>query len=120
MIVSGSAPDTWWMPSRVWGAEDGSIPSGIKIMDNTSVGHADEGGQGHYIVPNQAAMAIMGARRIADLDSSSFYPLMQVTGIFRLDIDLAYAGMDREGRYAAREAESQLEGPGGITYASPS
>ena len=57
------------------------------------------------------AMTIMGRKEDeAELDASKFiYPLMQVTDIFRLDVDVAYAGMDqRKAHMLAREiAESQ-------------
>ncbi len=56
------------------------------------------------------AMTIMGRNEDeAELDSSKLlYPLMQVTDIFRLDVDVAYAGMDqRRAHMLAREvAES--------------
>ena len=58
------------------------------------------------------AMTIMGRKEDdAELDSSKFlYPLMQATDIFRLDIDLAYAGMDqRRAHMLAREAAEKLQ-----------
>jgi len=53
------------------------------------------------------AMTIMGRKEDdAELDSSKFlYPLMQATDIFRLDVDLAYGGIDqRRAHMLAREA----------------
>jgi tyrosyl-tRNA synthetase len=43
------------------------------------------------------AMTIMGRKEDdAELDSSKFlYPLMQATDIFRMDIDVAYSGIDQ-------------------------
>lgn len=56
------------------------------------------------------AMTIMGRKEDeAELDASKFiYPLMQVTDIFRLDVDVAYAGMDqRKAHMLARELAEQ-------------
>jgi tyrosyl-tRNA synthetase len=58
------------------------------------------------------AMTIMGRKEDdAELDSSKFlYPLMQATDIFRMDIDLAYAGIDqRRAHMLAREAAEKLK-----------
>jgi tyrosyl-tRNA synthetase len=58
------------------------------------------------------AMTIMGRKEDdAELDSSKFlYPLMQATDIFRMDIDVAYAGIDqRRAHMLAREAAEKLK-----------
>lgn len=57
------------------------------------------------------SMTIMGRKEDdAELDSSKFlYPLMQATDIFRLDVDVAYAGIDqRRAHMLAREAAEKL------------
>jgi tyrosyl-tRNA synthetase len=57
------------------------------------------------------AMTIMGRKEDdAELDSSKFlYPLMQATDIFRMDIDVAYSGIDqRRAHMLAREAGEKL------------
>lgn len=57
------------------------------------------------------AMTIMGrSEDEAELDSSKvFYPLLQATDIFCMDIDIAYAGMDqRRANMLAREAAEKL------------
>ncbi len=57
------------------------------------------------------AMTIMGRKEDdAELDSSKFlYPLMQATDIFKMDIDVAYAGIDqRRAHMLAREAAEKL------------
>lgn len=57
------------------------------------------------------AMTIMGRKEDdAELDSSKFlYPLMQATDIFRLDVDVAYSGIDqRRAHMLAREAGEKL------------
>ncbi|MDW5563303.1 MAG: tyrosine--tRNA ligase [Methanomassiliicoccus sp.] len=58
------------------------------------------------------AMTIMGRKEDdAELDSSKFlYPLMQATDIFRMNIDLAYSGIDqRRAHMLAREAGEKLK-----------
>jgi tyrosyl-tRNA synthetase len=58
------------------------------------------------------AMTIMGRKEDdAELDSSKFlYPLMQATDIFKMDIDVAYAGIDqRRAHMLAREAAEKLK-----------
>lgn len=58
------------------------------------------------------AMTIMGRKEDdAELDSSKFlYPLMQATDIFRMNIDVAYAGIDqRRAHMLAREAAEKLK-----------
>jgi len=83
-----------------------------KIMDNTEYwGTLMKVGKVTTLSRIRRAMTIMGRKEDdADLDSSKFlYPLMQVTDIFRLDIDLAYAGMDqRRAHMLAREAAEKL------------
>lgn len=57
------------------------------------------------------AMTIMGrSEDEAELDSSKLlYPLMQVTDIFRLGVDVAYAGMDqRRAHMLAREVAESI------------
>lgn len=57
------------------------------------------------------AMTIMGRKEDdAELDSSKFlYPLMQATDIFKMNIDVAYAGIDqRRAHMLAREAAEKL------------
>ncbi len=57
------------------------------------------------------AMTIMGrSEDEAELDSSKLlYPLMQVTDIFRLGVDVAYAGMDqRRAHMLAREVAESM------------
>lgn len=57
------------------------------------------------------AMTIMGRKEgEADLDSSKvIYPLMQVTDIFQMGVDLAYAGIDqRRAHMLARDAADKL------------
>jgi len=57
------------------------------------------------------AMTIMGrSEDEAEVDSSKlFYPILQATDIFCLDVDLAYAGMDqRRAHMLARDAAEKL------------
>ncbi|MDR2865795.1 MAG: tyrosine--tRNA ligase [Methanomassiliicoccaceae archaeon] len=57
------------------------------------------------------AMTIMGrSEDEAEVDSSKlFYPILQAADIFRMDIDLAYAGMDqRKAHMLARDAAEKL------------
>ncbi|MDR0335436.1 MAG: tyrosine--tRNA ligase [Methanomassiliicoccaceae archaeon] len=57
------------------------------------------------------AMTIMGrSEDEAEVDSSKmFYPILQATDIFVLDVDLAYAGMDqRRAHMLARDAAEKL------------
>lgn len=57
------------------------------------------------------AMSIMGrSEDESDLDSSKlFYPILQATDIFCMDVDLAYSGMDqRKAHMLAREAAEKL------------
>lgn len=57
------------------------------------------------------AMTIMGrGEDEAELDSSKlFYPILQATDIFHMDMDLSYAGMDqRRANMLAREAAEKL------------
>jgi len=57
------------------------------------------------------AMTIMGrGEDEAELDSSKlFYPILQATDIFSMDVDIAYAGMDqRRAHMLARDAAEKL------------
>ncbi|MDR0198662.1 MAG: tyrosine--tRNA ligase [Methanomassiliicoccaceae archaeon] len=57
------------------------------------------------------AMTIMGrSEDEAEVDSSKmFYPILQATDIYRLNVDLAYAGMDqRRAHMLARDAAEKL------------
>jgi tyrosyl-tRNA synthetase len=57
------------------------------------------------------AMTIMGrSEDEAEMDSSKlFYPILQATDIFCLDVDIAYAGMDqRKAHMLARDAAEKL------------
>ena len=83
-----------------------------EIMDSTEYwGMLMKVGKVTSLSRVKRAMTIMGRKEDdAELDSSKFlYPLMQATDIFRLDIDLAYAGLDqRRAHMLAREAAEKL------------